>query len=144
VNEETFTIRLKIRNHEIELKGSREDVMKTLDELPDIVGKIIDSFDITFVSEQLKQRELSNSGQEVFPTIGAPNGISCPDAIIAILSTDWGRKRPRFLRDILKVMKVNALHFPIGTIKGRLTDLTKKGALRRTRGEKGYGYTIAK
>ena len=64
------------------------------------------------------------------------------DAIIAVLSTGWGRKQPRNMREILETMKVNALHFPIGTVKGRLTDLTKKGRLRRIRGAKGYSYVV--
>jgi len=59
-----------------------------------------------------------------------------------ILSTEWGRKKPRHLGEIMEAMKMNALHFPIGTVKGRLTDLTKKGLLRRIKGEKGYNYIV--
>jgi len=144
VGETPFTIRIKIGNHEMELTGSRADVMQTLGELPKIVGKVIEAFNSTRVLEVSPQEEPEVTAEEGFPTVSVQAGTSCPDAIVAVLSTDWGRERPRNLGEILEALKVNALHFPMGTVKGRLTDLTKKGTLRRIRGEKGYSYVLAK
>lgn len=144
MSEAPFTIRVKIGNYELELTGARGDVMQTLDDLPKIVGKVTEAFNPLQTLRVSPAQELLKTMREDFPTISAQIGISCPDAIIAILSTGWGREKPRNLGEIMEAMKVNALHFPIGTVKGRLTDLTKKGILRRIRGERGYGYVEVK
>jgi len=144
MSETPFTIRLKISNYEIELTGSRTEVMQTLDELPKIVRKVVEAFNLPQELRTRPQQEPPETTSQEFPVITAQTGISCPDAIVTVLSTGWGREKPRYLNEILEAMKVNALHFPEGTVKGRLTDLTKKGILRRIRGEKGYGYVMAK
>ena len=142
-----MTIRVKIGNNEVEISGSGlEDILKILENLPQIVDKISASFkSLAPISDHITSpKQEAKTMVEEFPTISTQIGGSCPEAIIAILSTDWGRENPRNLREITDAMKVNALHFPTGTIKGRLTDLTKKGVLRRIRSEKGYGYVIFK
>jgi len=48
------------------------------------------------------------------------------------------------LNEILEAMKVNAIHYPLGTVKGRLTDLTKRGVLRRIKSNGSYGYILIK
>ncbi|MFH0896535.1 MAG: hypothetical protein V1850_00595 [Candidatus Bathyarchaeota archaeon] len=141
-SETPFTVHVKIGNYEMELTGSRGDVAQALDELPKIVAKVMEAFNQTLKASTVQ--ESAKVVEEDFPTIGAQIGISCPEAIVAILSTAWGREKPRNLGEIMEAMKVNALHFPGGTVKGRLTDLTKKGMLRRIRGEKGYGYVVVK
>lgn len=146
MSDKSLSIRVKIGNNEIELSGPAEEVSKALDDLPKIVSVVSNSFSTiktdTTVASQSPESTMQNV--EEFPTISAPIGISCPEAVISILSTSWGREKPRNLGEITEAMKVNALHFPTGTIKGRLTDLTKKGILRRIRGEKGYGYVVVK
>ena len=144
MSETPFTIRIRIRDYEVELTGSRVDVLQTLEELPKIVGRVDEAFHL---SQSLKEMPLQEQAEQVrdsLPAISAQPGMSCPNAIIAVLSTEWGREKPRPLGEIMEAMKVNALHFPMGTVKGRLTDLTKRGVLRRIRGEKGYGYILAK
>jgi hypothetical protein len=143
MDETPFTIRIKTKNYEVELTGSRPDVIQTLDELPIMIGKITDAFNSSQAFSPPPPKESKKDLEDALPTISVHAGISCPDAIIAVLSTDWGRKQPRNMREILETMKVNALHFPVGTVKGRLTDLTKKGRLRRIRGPKGYNYVVA-
>ncbi|MFH0748500.1 MAG: hypothetical protein V1915_01055 [Candidatus Bathyarchaeota archaeon] len=146
MGEKTLTLRIKIANNEVELSGSLEDISKTLEELPKIVERVSISFKTATPTTifTASPKQVAKTSEDEFPTIGAQIGTSCPEAITSILSTEWGREKPRNLGEIMEAMKVNALHFPIGTIKGRLTDLTKKGTLRRIRGDKGYGYVIAK
>ena len=144
MDESSVTIRIKMSNYEVEITGSHVKVLQIIDELPKIVGNVITAFTPAPVLQTSIPPEIVKKVEEKFPTITAPPGMSCPEAIVAILSTDWGRASPKNLGEIMEAMKVNALHFPIGTLKGRLTDLTKKGTLRRIRGEKGYGYVIAK
>jgi hypothetical protein len=144
VSEHPFSIRIKIKDYEVELSGSFAEVKQILDDLPSITNRISDTLEIPSNQNEVKQASLFKSDEEKPPAISAPSGISCPEAITRILSTKWGRKQPRYFREILNTLKINALHYPTGTVKGRLTDLTKKGVLRRIRSEKGYGYVLAK
>ena len=140
---EGFSIRVKIGECEIELKGSKDDVLNVIDNLPKIVSIVSNSFDLS-KTQKVMTLASKTPTKEVYPTLTVPPSASCPNAIVKILSTEWGRREPRTLRDIIEVMKINAIHYPEGTVKGRLTDLTKKGILRRIRTERGYGYILAK
>ena len=144
MTETPFTIRIKIKDYEVELIGSRADVLHTLEELPKIVGNVDEAFHLTQSLNEMPKQSQAEQARESAPTISAQPGTSCPDAIIAVMSTEWSREKPRPLGEIMEALKVNALHFPMGTVKGRLTDLTKRGILRRIKGEKGYGYVLAK
>jgi hypothetical protein len=144
MSENPFSIRIKIGDCEVELSGSFAEVKQVLDELPSITDHMSDALKITSIQSKEKKASSFKPVEEKPPVIRAPSDISCPEAITRILSTSWGRKQPRYFREILDTMKTNALHYPIGTVKGRLTDLTKKGVLRRIRSKKGYGYVLAK
>jgi hypothetical protein len=141
-----FKIRVRIDDKEVELSGSREDVMAALEDLSTIVNKVSDAFSKTATTTTAihVMTEAKPEGKEVFPTVTIPPDAPCPEVITSLLSTEWGRSKPRTLSDLLEAMKVNAIHYPIGTVKGRLTDLTKRGALRRIRTNEGYGYILLK
>ena len=149
MSSQPFTIRVKIRENEIELSGSQEDVLKTLDSLPAIVDKVTVAFGtiqptITKIEPQQQIQVTSEPVEDTYPTITVTPETPCPEAIVKLLSTDWARREPRRLNEILEALKVNAIHYPIGTIKGRLTDLTKRGALRRIKSNGSYGYILIK
>lgn len=138
-----FTIKIKAKDNEIELSGSKEDVMDALDNINDIMTKVTR----TFTSSSTVQSTLqipSTTTKSKFPSISVSPDTPCPDTILKLLSTDWGREKPRKLRELLEAMKVNAIHYPIGTVKGRLTDMTKKGFLRRVREGREYAYIRVK
>jgi len=141
-----FKLRVRIDDKEVELSGSREDVMTALEDLSTIVNKVSDAFSkaTTVTTHAHVMTEAKPEGEEVFPTVTIPPDATCPEVITSLLSTEWGRSKPRTLSDLLEAMKVNAIHYPIGTVKGRLTDLTKRGALRRIRTNEGYGYILLK
>ena len=138
-----FTLRIRIGDNEIELSGSQLDVFKALDNLSEIVGKVSGAFNMP-TSAIMDEAQLLKSDNEDYPAITVTPETPCPDAIIKLLSTDWGKKEPRKLSELLEAMKVNAIHYPLGTVKGRLTDLTKKGTLRRIKSNGGYGYILIK
>jgi len=141
-----FKLRVRIDDKEVELSGSREDVMTALEDLSMIVNKVSDAFSkaTTVTTHAHVMTEAKSEGEEAFPTVTIPPDAPCPEVITSLLSTEWGRSKPRTLSDLLEAMKVNAIHYPIGTVKGRLTDLTKRGALRRIRTNEGYGYILLK
>ena len=136
-----FTIKIRFGNNEIEVSGSKEDVLEVLNNFSNIMDKVTQAFNITPIkpaAEPTIVRQVS------IPSISVEPDTPCPEAILKILSTEWGQAKPRKLRELLEAMKVNAIHYPVGTVKGRLTDLTKKGVLRRIKEGREYGYIRVK
>ncbi len=143
-NDDKFTIRLKIGNNEIEISGKHDEVIDALQNVSHLVLETVQAFgqESSNITQNLQITE--NTATETFPSISIDPATPCPDAITQLLSTEWGRKEPRTLGELLAAMKVNAIHYPEGTVKGRLTDLTKRGVLRRISGSKGYEYILIK
>ena len=145
MSERSFRLRVHINGKEIELSGSKEDVMEALDGLPSIVSKISEAFKTSTASpSESVTLENKNDNANDLPNVNVPPDAQCPEVIVKILSTEWGKSNPRTLNEILDVMKVNAIHYPVGTVKGRLTDLTKRSIVRRIQTNKGYGYILIK
>jgi hypothetical protein len=143
--EKRFAIRLRIGNNEIEISGSHEDVMSTFQNIGELVSKTSDAFGQAPHQPATANNEpTQQSTEESFPSVSIDPATPCPDALIQLLSTDWGKKEPRTLGELLAAMKVNAIHYPEGTVKGRLTDLTKRGVLRRISSRSGYEYILIK
>ncbi len=147
MTEERFSLRVQIGECEIELSGNREEVMTTLNDLPSIVEKISRSFNLSEkgvprISPMETRDDKASVAEtpEAIPTIPRPAGPS--DAITKLLSTEWGRK-PRVWQEINDALTINAIYYSKGSITGTLTNLTKKGKLRRIKTEKGYGYILS-
>ncbi|MCW4039476.1 MAG: hypothetical protein NWE83_01850 [Candidatus Bathyarchaeota archaeon] len=138
-----FTIKIKAKDNEIELSGSKEDVMDALNNINDIMTKVTRTFTNPSPVQSTLQIPQTTSKSK-FPSISVSPDTPCPDTILKLLATEWGREKPRKLRELLEAMKVNAIHYPIGTVKGRLTDMTKKGYLRRVREGREYAYIRVK
>jgi hypothetical protein len=138
-----FTIKIKVKDNEIELSGSKEDVMDALNNINDIMTKVTRTFTNPSPVQSTLQIPQTTSKSK-FPSISVSPDTPCPDTILKLLATEWGREKPRKLRELLEAMKVNAIHYPIGTVKGRLTDMTKKGYLRRVREGREYAYIRVK
>ena len=136
-----FTIKIRFGNNEIEVSGSKEDVLEALNNFSNIMDKLTQAFNITPIKPIAEPTIVR---QASIPSISVEPDTPCPEAILKILSTEWGKEKPRKLRELLEAMKVNAIHYPVGTVKGRLTDLTKKGALRRVKEGREYGYIRVK
>lgn len=139
MNSLPFSIKIRFGDKEIELSGSKEDVLETLNNFPNLARKVSQGFKITPIEDKSL---ISKKG--ILPSISVVLGTPCPETILNLLSTEWGRKKPRKLRELIEAMNINAIHYPIGTIKGRLTDLTKKGVLRRVKEGREYGYIRVK
>ncbi len=146
MTEERFSIRVRIGDCEIELGGKKDEVMATLNELPRIMENLSKSFEVAQKEQPgtpSAKAEVEKVGivepSEAPPTIPRPSGPS--DAIINLLSTEWGRT-PRIWQEINEALVTNAIYYSKGSITGTLTNLTKKNRLRRMRTEKGYGYVL--
>jgi len=136
-----FTIKIRFGDNEIEVSGAKEDVLEALNNVSHIMEELTHAFNST---PQQPTAEPQIAGEASIPSISVGPDTPCPEALLRILSTEWGQERPRKLRELLEALKVNAIHYPVGTVKGRLTDLTKKGVLRRVKEGREYGYIRVK
>jgi hypothetical protein len=133
----SFRIKVRVGDKEIELEGQKEDVLKTLDDIEDILNKITDAFKAESKSTEVSQ---DHSQIEHFPNI--PRTSQCSEAVTSLLETDWG-KTPRAIGELREAMEANAIFFPKTTLSGVLVWMTKKGTLRRWKDKKrGYLYVM--
>jgi len=130
----SFSFRVKIGSQEIEISGSREEVMKTIEELPLLMEMVSKAFGST-----KKREEPSQSVGSVYPSVSAS---SCSEAVLQLLSSDWG-KQPRTLTELGEALKANAVYYPSTTISGVLSWLVRKNKIKRWKTDKGYVYVLA-
>jgi len=130
-----FSFRVKMGQQEIEISGTREEVIKTIEELPSLVASISKAFEST------KNMEVaSQSFASAYPSISP--SASCSEAVLRLLETDWGREA-RTLTELGEALKANAVHFPSTTLSGVLAWLVRKNKIKRWKTDKGYVYVLA-
>ena len=131
-----FSLRVKFGSHEIEISGTREEVMKTIEELPHLIASVSKAFDT--VSKEVNVSE--PVALAAYPIISS--SANCSEAVSKLLKTDWGKQQPRTLPELVKAMKANALHYPSTTLSGVLVWLVKKSRVKRWKTDKGYVYAL--
>jgi hypothetical protein len=148
--EGVFGFRVKFGDFEVEIFGSREEVLKTVEELPSLVVKIQNAFDGLKPKEATKiiVRAEPSKGQseEKRVTQGLPKiapTANCNEAVLRILESDWGKWRPRTVEELKEVLKANGLNFPGRILSGTLMGLVRKGVVRRWNTNAGYVYILA-
>jgi len=123
---------------EVEIGGSREEVLETIQELEKIIGLVGKAFNVSF--EEKKTKTKSKIDPTKYPKISRTN--QCSEAVVSLLSTNWG-KNPRTIGELREGMEANAVFFPKTTLSGVLVWLTKRGDLRRWKDPKrGYLYVV--
>lgn len=132
--EKPFSIRVKMEEQEIEISGTRDEVIKTLGELPRLMENILKAFKATKTVE-----ETSPAANSVHPSISAK---SCSEGVLQLLASDWG-KQPRTLTEMREALKANAVYYPSPTISGVLAWLVRKNKIKRWKTDKGYVYVLA-
>jgi hypothetical protein len=108
----------------------------SLDELTKIATNIQETGGTVETDPSVQDQNGNSNG---YPQIGG--NVGCADAIRALLASEWG-KTPRTEYELTEAMKANAIHYQRGTISGLLTNLTRKGELRRV-GKKNGSYAYA-
>ena len=137
-----FRLKVRIGDMEVELGGDKEEVLSTLDELSNIVGKVTNAFHVErlVLPETLERTEVEAASLLDIPKISRTS--KCGDAVVALLTTDWGNS-PRTISELREAMEANAIFFPKTTLSGVLVWLVKKGRIRRWKDKKkGYLYVI--
>ncbi len=145
-----FSLRVRLGRCEVEISGSREEVLKTVEDLPNLVAAISEAFagagvEVSNASTVEPASSVSSSGSVpvsvVYPSIQSSG--NCSDAVLRLLETDWGRATPRTLPELIEAMKANAGHYPATTLSGVLNWLVKKGRVKRWKTDKGYVYVLS-
>jgi hypothetical protein len=145
---EGFAFRVKIGEYEVEIKGTYEDVTKTIENLPNLVTNVHKAFEnlkpktvatLTVKTEAVKAQPEASA--QSYPKIGSPR--NCEEAVRRILETDWGKWRPRTAEELREVMKANELKYPGRVLAETLNELADKGLVRRWNTTTGFVYILA-
>ena len=129
-----FSFRVKMGQMEIEISESREEVMKTIEELPQLMQTVSKAFKST-----KKGEDQSQSDSSAYPSVSASG---CSEAVLQLLDSDWG-KQPRSLPELGEALKANAVYYPSTTVSGVLAWLVRKNKIKRWKTDKGYVYVLA-
>ena len=130
-----FSFRVKMGQQEIEISGTREEVIKTIEELPSLVASVSKAFEST-----KNMGTASKSVTSTYPSISP--SASCSEAVLKLLETDWGRQA-RTLTELGEALKANAVHYPSTTLSGVLAWLLRKNKIKRWKTDRGYVYVLA-
>jgi hypothetical protein len=129
-----FSFRVKIGQREIEISGSREEVMKAIEELPQLIETVSKAFESTATAKETEQPTAS-----AYPSVSASG---CSEAVLQLLASDWG-KQPRSLPELGEALKANSVYYPSTTVSGVLSWLVRKNKIKRWKTDKGYVYVLA-
>jgi predicted transcriptional regulator len=141
-----FALRVKMGEYEVEINGNREDVLKTVEELPGIIANVGKAFEtarpkkvatLTVKTEALKQEKNSQN----YPKISSTE--NCEDNIMRTLQTDWGKWRPRTIDEIRDALEANGQNYAARALAAALNGLVKKGVIRRWNTDAGFVYILA-
>jgi len=138
-----FSFRVRFGVCEIEVSGSRDEVMQTIKELPGLVAGVVEAFGAVGVeaAPAAGEAKVSVSSSGLYPSVGASAG--CSEAVLRLLESDWGRTQPRTLPELVEALRANAVHYPASTLSGVLNWLVRRGKIKRWKTERGYVYVLA-
>jgi hypothetical protein len=147
-----FSFRVKIGEHEVELKGTREEVIETIQNLPDLVGKVNKAFEcakpkaiatitVKTAEEPKPAPKPPEPSAQSYPKIAATEDAS--QAVLRILESDWGKWRPRTAEELKQALQNNNITFPERVFGTALDGLAKKELVRRWDTNTGFVYILA-
>ena len=144
-----FAFRIKIGEYEVEIMGTNEEVIKTIENLPSLVMNVHKAFESakpkTVATLTVRTEPTAKPEQEAqaksYPKITSPASPS--EAVVKILQTDWGKWRPRTVDELKETMKANDLTYPGRVLTDTLNKLAEKGTVRRWNTNTGFVYILA-
>ena len=144
--QKNFVFRVKMGEYEVEINGTREEVLKTIEELPSLTVNVHKAFEslkpktaatLTLKKEGAKEEALMHKYPKVLRT------EKCDEAFLRILESDWGKWRPRTIEELKEALKANELSFSGRILAGVLMGLVRKGKVMRWKTDAGYVYILA-
>lgn len=140
-----FTFKVKMGEYEVELSGTREEVLKTVRELSPLITSVHKAFEnvkpktvttLTVKTEPTKDQAKTQKYPKILPT------QDCEEAIMKVLGTDWGKWRPRTLEELKEALQANGMNHSVRVLTGALNRLVKKGKIRRWNTDAGFVYIL--
>jgi len=141
-----FVFRVKMGEYELEISGTREEVLRTVEELPSLIGDVDKAFEGLKSKTAAKLKVKTEADREEALLRKYPKVLrteKCDEALLRILETDWGKWRPRTIEELKEALKANELSFSGRILAGVLMGLVRKGKVRRWKTDAGYVYILA-
>ena len=143
----SFGFRAKVGEYEIEINGNREEVLKTIEDLPSLMNNVHKAFEsvkpkkvatLTVKTEATKDEKTPS---QKYPRISPTEHYD--EAVLRLLETDWGKWRPRTIDELKEALKANGMDYPGRTLAAVLMGLVKKEKIRRWNTDAGNVYILA-
>jgi hypothetical protein len=141
----SLTLRVKIGDYEVEINGDRNDVLNTVEQLPNLIANIGIAFErarpkkvatLTVKTEAVKHEKAQD-----YPKISPTE--DCEENIMRALHTDWGKWRPRTIDELRDALEANGQDYSARALAGALNSLVKRGNIRRWNTDAGFVYILA-
>lgn len=152
--QENFAFRVKLGEHEVEIRGTYEEVTKTIEALPTLFTSITKAFEIakpkTVATITVKTepspkdapaKTATEAPAQIYPKI-TPTA-NCDEAVLKFLETDWGKWRPRTMEELKQALDANGLKYPGRMLSATLEALAEKDKVRRWNTNTGFVYILA-
>jgi len=145
----SFAFRVKMGDYEVELGGTREEVLKTIEELPTLMTSVHKGFEvvkpktvatITVKTAAPKEKE-KDVLRERFPHV--PQADSVDESVLRVLETDWGKWRPRTLEELHNALKANGVDCAVKSLSAILGTFEREGKVRKWKTDSGFVYILA-
>jgi len=141
-----FVFRVRIGECEVEIDGTREEVLRTIEELPRLTASVQEAFEglkpravakVTVKTEAAREEAVTQKYPKILRT------EKCDEALLRILGTDWGKWRPRTITELKEALRANELSFSGRVLAGVIMGLVRKGRVRRWKTDAGCVYILA-
>jgi hypothetical protein len=147
-----FSFRVKIGECEVELNGTREEVLETVENLPNLVANVHKAFEcakpkaiatitVKTTEETKPATKPAEPSAQNYPKIVTTEDAN--QAVLRILESDWGKWRPRTEEELKQAMQTNKINFTDRVLASALDGLSKKGLVRRWDTNTGFVYILA-
>lgn len=142
-----FAFRARMGENEIEINGTREEVMKTIEDLSGLISNINKAFEnvkprkVTTLTVKTEPAKDEKTSPQKYPRISPTENYN--EAVLRLLETDWGKWRPRTIDELKDALKANGLEYPGRTLSTVLMELVKKEKIRRWNTDAGNVYILA-
>jgi hypothetical protein len=143
----SFVFRVRVGEYEVEVGGSREEVLRTIEELPGLMASVYSAFEglkskaVATVSVKAGAAKEEQPAAQKYPKIVRTE--NCGEAVLRVLETDWGKWRPRRFEELKEALRANGLSFSGRVFAGVLLGLVRKGKVRRWKTDAGHVYILA-
>ncbi len=144
---DSFAFRVKMGDYEIEIGGDKEQVLKTIEDMPALMSKVHEAFEImkprkvTTLTVKTEASKDEKARAQAYPKIALTE--KSEEAVLRLLETDWGKWRPRTIDELKEALKANGMGYSGQKLARVLAKFAKRQKIRRWKTDSGYVYILA-